>query len=139
MNPIQMTVTGHLGEEPRPFQTKRRHRRRQPAPGPRGPPLQRFRRQLHPLGQGHAFGALARQVAESVHKGERVTVLASDITAETWTGEEDGKPVPRATIAFRAYEISASMLRDNLTTGYAERKAAAAAGKAAGADGQSAE
>ncbi len=86
-----------------------------------------------------AFGALPIHVAESVHKGDRVTVLADDFNADAWTGEVDGRPVPRGQIVLRAREISASMLRDNLTTGYAERKAAAAAAKAAGADGQPAE
>ena len=72
-----------------------------------------------------AFGLLATRTAESVRKGDRVTVLADDLMAEAWAATGSGEP--RARVTLRAREIAASMAFDSLRTGYAARKAARAA------------
>ena len=77
-----------------------------------------------------AFGVLASRTAESVRKGDRVTVIADDLTAEAWLSTAD--PQPRARVTLRAREIAASMAFDTLRTGYADRKAA----RTAAANGQ---
>ena len=84
----------------------------------------------HPGGDGitrwvkvTAFGLLASRTAESVRKGDRVTVLADDFMAEAWAATDDDGG-PRARITLRAREIAASMAFDTLRTGYAARKAA---------------
>ena len=75
-----------------------------------------------------AFGVLATRTAESVRKGDRVTVtgrrpdrrgLAAKPTAGT-------AREARAGIRLRARDIAASMAFDTLRTGYAARKAARA-------------
>ncbi|HUZ54665.1 MAG TPA: single-stranded DNA-binding protein [Streptosporangiaceae bacterium] len=68
-----------------------------------------------------AFGLLATRTAESVRKGDRVTVIADDFTAEAWAATGSGEP--RARVTLRAREIAASMAFDSLRTDYAVRKA----------------
>jgi single-stranded DNA-binding protein len=123
MNPISITVTGRLGDDPRTFTTR---------DGTDGVEL-RLAVDLPARGQGEgitrwvkvtAFGLLASRTAESVRKGDRVTVVADDAVAEAWAANGSGEP--------RAREIAASMAFDNLRTGYAARKAA----RAAAANGQ---
>ena len=123
MNPISVTVTGRLGDDPRTFTTR---------DGTDGVEL-RLALDLPPRGSGDgitrwvkvtAFGLLATRTADSVQKGDRVTVLADDLTAEAWlaTASSD-RPEPRARVTLRAREIAASMAFDTLRTGYADRKA----------------
>jgi single-stranded DNA-binding protein len=122
MNPIAVTVTGRLGDDPRQFTT------RDGTPGvelrlaldipSRVPGADGITRWVKVT----AFGLLASRTAESVRKGDRVTVLADDLIAEAWTANGTGEP--RARIALRAREIAASMAFDTLHTGYAARKAA---------------
>ena len=69
-----------------------------------------------------AFGLLAERTAESVGKGDRVTVLADDLMAEAWAATGTGEP--RARVTLRAREIAASMAFDTVRTGFAARKAA---------------
>jgi hypothetical protein len=57
-----------------------------------------------------------------VGKGDRVTVIADDLTAEAWAATGTGEP--RARVSLRAREIAASMAFDSLRTYYAARKAA---------------
>ena len=124
MNPISITVTGRLGDDPRTFSTR---------DGTDGVEL-RLALDLPARGTGDgitrwvkvtAFGMLATRTAESVHKGDRVTVLADDFVAEAWTATGSGEPRARGTL--RAREIAASMAFDSLRTGFAARKAARAA------------
>ncbi len=125
MNPISITVTGRLGDDPRTFTTR---------DGTDGVEL-RLALDLPartPGGEGPtrwvkvtAFGLLATRTAESVRKGDRVTVLADDLLAEAWAATASGEP--RARVALRAREIAASMAFDTVRTGYADRKAARAA------------
>ena len=68
---------------------------------------------------------LATRTAESVRKGDRVTVMADDLIAEAWTATGSGEP--RARVTLRAREIAASTAFDSLRTNYAARKAARAA------------
>jgi single-stranded DNA-binding protein len=129
VNPISITVTGRLGDDPRQFTTR---------DGTDGVEL-RLALELPPRGSGDgitrwvkvtAFGLLASRTAESVRKGDRVTVLADDLMAEAWAATGSGEP--RARITLRARDIAASMAFDTLRTGYADRKAArqaAATGK----------
>ena len=121
MNPIAITVTGRLGDDPRTFTTR---------DGTAGVELrlaveipgrdQNITRWIKVV----AFGVLASRTAASVGKGDRVTVIADDLTAETWLSSDNQ---PRARISLRAREIAASMAYDQLRTGYAARKAARAA------------
>jgi single-stranded DNA-binding protein len=129
MNPIAITVTGRLGDDPRTFSTR---------DGTDGVEL-RLALDLPARGSGDgitrwvkvtAFGMLATRTAESVRKGDRVTVLADDLMAEAWTATGSGEP--RARVTLRAREIAASMAFDSLRTGFAARKAA----RAAAADGE---
>jgi single-stranded DNA-binding protein len=125
---LTVTITGRLGDDPRTFTTR---------DGTAGTEL-RLATEIPSRTGGEnttrwvkvtAFGLLATRTAESVRKGDRVTVIADDLRAEAWTGD-DGKA--RATVAVRAREIAASMAFDTLRTGYAARKAA----RAAAASGQ---
>lgn len=119
MNAISITVTGRLGDDPRTFTTR---------DGTDGVEL-RLAIDLPARGSGDgitrwvkvtAFGLLATRTASSVGKGDRVTVVADDLTAEAWSANGSGEP--RARVALRAREIAASMAFDNLRTGYAARK-----------------
>ena len=119
MDPISITVTGRLGDDPRPFTTRDgtagvELRLAVEVPG-RGDTITRWVKVT-------AFGLLASRTAESVRKGDRVTVLADDFMAEAWAATGTGEP--RARITLRAREIAASMAFDTLSTGYAARKAA---------------
>ena len=81
----------------------------------------------------NAYGLLASRTAESVRKGDRVTVLAEDLLTEAWLGTDgEGRPRASARVTLRAREIAASMAFDTLRTGYAGRKAA----RLAAANGQ---
>ncbi|HTT52854.1 MAG TPA: single-stranded DNA-binding protein [Streptosporangiaceae bacterium] len=122
MNPISITVTGRLGDDPRTFTTR---------DGTPGVELRLALDLPSRTGAGDsvtrwvkvtAFGHLAERCAASVGKGDRVTVVADDLRAEAWAAKESGEP--RAGISLRAREIAASMAFDTLRTDYAERKAA---------------
>jgi single-stranded DNA-binding protein len=123
MNPIQITITGRLGDEPRLFQTRD------------GVPGVELRLAVEIPGRGGdnvtrwvkvtAFGVLASRTAESVRKGDRVMVTADDMVAESWAATGSGEP--RARITLRARDIAASMAFDSLRTGYSARRAARAA------------
>lgn len=121
MNPISITVTGRLGDDPRQFTTR---------DGTDGVEL-RLAIEIPSRGSGEsttrwvkvtAFGLLATRTAGSVGKGDRVTVIADDLRAEAWAARDSGDP--RATVTLRACDIAASMAYDELRTGYAARKAA---------------
>jgi single-stranded DNA-binding protein len=122
MNPIQISVTGRLGDDPRAFSTR---------DGSPGVELRLAVEVPTRAGEGitrwikvTAFGHLATRTAESVRKGDRVVVQADDLIAESWTtdaGEARGR------VTLRARDIAASMAFDSLRTGYATRKAARAA------------
>ena len=129
MNPITVTVTGRLGDDPRVFTTR---------DGTLGVEL-RIAVDMPARGSGDgitrwvkvtAYGLLAERTAESVGKGDRVTVLADDLIAEAWAAPANGEP--RGRVALRAKEIAASMAFDTVRTGYAARKAA----RLAAANGQ---
>ncbi|MFI5067543.1 MAG: single-stranded DNA-binding protein [Streptosporangiales bacterium] len=130
MNPISVIVTGRLGDDPRTFTTRDgttgvelRLALDLPSRVPGGDGITRWVKVT-------AFGPLADGTAASVGKGDRVTVLADDLTAEAWAATGSGEP--RARVSLRAREIAASMAFDSLRTGYAVRKAA----RAAAANGQ---
>jgi single-stranded DNA-binding protein len=121
MNPISITVTGRLGDDPRTFTTR---------DGTDGVEL-RLALDIPARGAGEgvtrwikvtAFGLLATRTGESVRKGDRVTVVADDLIAEAWAATGTGEP--RARVTLRAREIAASMAFDTLRTGFADRKAA---------------
>jgi single-stranded DNA-binding protein len=122
MNPITVTVTGRLGDDPRTFTTRDgtagvelRLAVDLPSRVPGGDGVTRWVKVT-------AFGMLAERTAASVGKGDRVTVIADDLMAEAWTSTSNGEP--RARVSLRAREIAASMAFDSLRTGYAARKAA---------------
>jgi single-strand DNA-binding protein len=122
---ITVTVTGNLVDNPRSFSTR---------DGQAGCEL-RVAVDLPPLrGSGDgptryfkvvAFGVLASHAAESVRKGDRVTVQGHDLTSEAWVNDAGEA---RSKVAIKAIEIAASMRYDSLTTGRAVRAAARAAG-----------
>ena len=123
MNPIQITVTGRLGDDPRTFQTRDggdgvELRLAIDIPGRNGDSLTRWVKVT-------AYGVLATRTAQSVRKGDRVMVTADDMIAEAWAATGNGEP--RGRITLRARDIAASMAFDTLRTGYAARKAARAA------------
>jgi single-stranded DNA-binding protein len=122
MNPITVTVTGRLGDDPRTFTTRDgttgvelRLAVDLPSRVPGGDGITRWMKVT-------AFGMLAERTAASVGKGDRVTVIADDLMAEAWTSTASGEP--RARVSLRAREIAASMAFDSLRTDYAARKAA---------------
>ena len=126
MNPISITVTGRLGDDPRSFTTQA---------GTAGVELRLAVEVPRGAGSGDsitrwikvtAFGVLAARTAESVRKGDRVTVTCDDLSAEAWLTKPDGdgRPEARGGIRLRATDIAASMAFDSLRTGYAARKAA---------------
>jgi single-stranded DNA-binding protein len=78
------------------------------------------------------FGVLAIHAAESVRKGDRVTICGHDLTSEAWLGNGDGQP--KSKVAIRATEIAVSLRYDNATTGRATRAAQHATGPQAQAD-----
>jgi single-stranded DNA-binding protein len=126
VNPIQITVTGRLGDEPRTFTTRDggagvELRLAIALPGRNGDNFTRWVKVT-------AFGLLATRTAASVVKGDRVIVTADDLTADAWV--QNGEP--RAKITLRARDIAASMAYDTLRTGYTARRAA----RAAAANGQ---
>jgi single-stranded DNA-binding protein len=131
MNPITVTITGRLGDDPRTFTTRDgttgvelRLALDIPSRVPGGDGITRWVKVT-------AFGPLAERTAASVGKGDRVTVIADDLMAEAWTSTNSGEP--RARVSLRAREIAASMAFDSLRTGYAARKAA----RLAAANGES--
>ena len=84
MNPITVTVTGRLGDDPRTFTTRDgttgvelRLAIDLPSRVPGGDGITRWVKVT-------AFGMLAERTAASVGKGDRVTVLADDLMAEAW-------------------------------------------------------
>ena len=130
MNPISITITGRLGDEPRTFTTHNgttgvelRLALEVPSRIPGADSVTRWVKVI-------AFGPLAERTAASVGKGDRVTVVADDLMAEAWKATSNGEP--RARVTLRAQDIAASMAFDQLRTGYATRKAA----RAAAANGQ---
>jgi single-stranded DNA-binding protein len=119
VNPITVTVTGRLGDDPRTFTTRDgtagvELRLAIDLPARNGDNITRWVKTV-------AYGVLAIRTADSVRKGDRVTVIAEDLLAEAWLTSNDE---PRALVSLRAREIAASMAFDTLRTGYAERKAA---------------
>jgi single-strand DNA-binding protein len=123
VNPIILSVTGRLGDDPRTFQTHT---------GTVGVELS-LAVDLPPRGTGGdgitrwykvtAFGTLASHTAASVRKGDRVTVDADDLSSENWLTRTE-PPEPRSRVTIRAARIAADMTFDTLKTGYAARKAA---------------
>jgi single-stranded DNA-binding protein len=100
MNPISITVTGRLGDDPRSFTTRDntpgvelRLALDLPSRSGGGDSVTRWVKVT-------AFGHLADRCAASVGKGDRVTVVADDLRAEAWAAKESGEP--RAGISLRA-------------------------------------
>jgi single-stranded DNA-binding protein len=123
MNPIQITITGHLGEDPRTFATSDgtpglELRLALDIPRPGGEPLTRWVKV-------NAYGVLATRTAASVRKGDRIIIQADDVRAEAWLSKDKGEP--RAMAVFRAADIAVSMRYDSVRTGRADRRAARAA------------
>jgi single-stranded DNA-binding protein len=124
MNPISITVTGRLGDDPRSFTTQAgagvelRLAVEVPRGAGSGDSITRWIKVV-------AFGVLAARTAESVRKGDRVTVTSDDLMAEAWLTKPtaDTRADARAGIKLRATDIAASMAFDSLRTGYAARKA----------------
>ncbi len=122
MNPISVTVTGRLGDDPRQFTTRDgtagvelRLAVELPSRVPGGDGITRWVKVT-------AFGVLASRTASSVRKGDRVMVTADDLMAEAWAATGSGEP--RARVSLRARDIAASMAFDTLRTDYAARRAA---------------
>ena len=111
MNPIHITITGRLGDEPRTFTTHNgtigvelRLALEVPARIPGADSVTRWVKVI-------AFGPLAERTATSVGKGDRITVVADDLMAEAWKATSNGEP--RARVTLRAQDIAASMAFDS--------------------------
>ncbi len=130
MNPIAITVTGTLGADPRSFSlhdgtagVELRLAIDLPARSPGGREITRWVKVT-------AYGTLAGCTANSVRKGDRVTVTADDLLADAWISRQsndDSTPRAAGQVHLRASDIAASMRFDTATTGRAARKAARAA------------
>jgi single-stranded DNA-binding protein len=124
MNPITVTVTGTLGDEPRTFarpdNTTGVELRLALDLPPRGPDNREVVRWV----KVKAYGTLAACTARSLHRGDRVTVTADDFYADAWADKGNGQP--RGRVVLHACEIAASLRYDDLTTGRATRASARA-------------
>ena len=94
MNPITVTVTGRLGDDPRTFTTRDgttgvelRLAVDLPSRVPGGDGITRWVKVT-------AFRMLAERTAP-VGKGDRVTVIADDLIAEAWAASGSGEPRAR--------------------------------------------
>lgn len=132
MDRVSITVTGRLGADPRLETTDGGTAKvimslaTEPRNGQDGPT--RWYKVI-------AFKHVASHAAESLRKGDYVTVRADD--AYSWAWVDDGpqdKPVARGAIVLLAYDIAASTRFDTLITGQATRKVAQANGDVAPAD-----
>ena len=103
MNPISITVTGRLGDDPRTFTTR---------DGTDGVEL-RLALDIPARGAGEgitrwikvtAFGLLAIRTGESVRKGDRVTVVADDLIAEAWAATGTGEHGPQTQTAVSNFQ-----------------------------------
>jgi len=93
VNPIQITITGRLGDDPRTFRTRdgsdgAELRIAVEVPARNGESVTRWVKVT-------AYGVLATRTAESVRKGDRVTVIADDMIAEAWAAGLDLPLPPR--------------------------------------------
>lgn len=115
---ITVTVTGNLADDPRAFRLR---------DGTVGCDL-RLAVDIPPRSATDdtparymkvtALGVMASHALESLHKGDRVTVHGTDLTAEAWASPAGE---PRAKVCIRAIEIAASLRFDSVTTGRAAR------------------
>jgi len=60
-------------------------------------------------------GPLAEHVAESLVKGDRVTVRADDVSCRPWVDDSPERK-PHAQVELRAYDVAASMRFETLVT-----------------------
>jgi len=117
VDPISITITGSLANDPREFSTDR-------GPGVslwlQVPVTDDRSRYLKVT----AWGTLATHTAASLHKNDRVTVRGGDFRIEQWT---DADKAPRACLAVTAWDIAPSLLRDTAVMGRTARRATASA------------
>ena len=121
---ITVTITGNLTDDPHTFQTRDntagcelRVAVNLPSRTGAGDGITRYLKVV-------TFGVMAIHAAESVRKGDRVTIQGHDLTSEAWLGNDGA---PRSKVAIRATEIAVSLRFDTLTTGRAGRAAEQAA------------
>jgi len=126
---INITVTGRLGADPRQGTTKA------------GKPWASFTVAADvPMRNGNGdreyetrwyqvwcHGPLAEHVAESLAKGDRVTVRADDVTCRTWTEDAPGHRA-RGQVELKAYDVSLSLRFDNAVAVRANRAEGTPAG-----------
>ena len=129
MDSINITVTGRLGGDPRQGTTRA------------GKPWASFTLAADvPTRNGNGdrdyeprwyqvwdHGPLAEHVAESLVKGDRVTVRADDVTCRTWTEDAPGHGA-RGQVELRAYDVSMSLRFANAVAVRAPRAEGAPAG-----------
>jgi single-stranded DNA-binding protein len=135
VDPITLTVTGVLYNDPRSYTTGR------------GNPAVSLWLEVPPRGSGDgssrylkvvAYGTLATNVAESLRANDRITVRADDVRAETWRDKDkprDDDASIRSCVTITAREISPSLLHDTARTGSALRRAAREAATSGQSDG----
>ena len=128
---ITITVTGNLTDDPHTFTTRDnttgcelRVAVNLPSRTGTGDPITRYLKVT-------TFAVLAIHTADSLQKGDRVTIQGHDLTSEAWAGT-GGEP--RSKIAIRATEIAVSLRYDTATTGRATRAAQRDAARATDAD-----
>ncbi len=117
---ITATVTGNLTDDPHTFQTRDntagcelRVAVNLPSRTGAGDGITRYLKVV-------TFGVLASHAAESVRKGDRVTIQGNDLTSEAWLGND---AEPRSKVAIRATDIAVSLRFDSVATGRSVRAA----------------
>jgi single-stranded DNA-binding protein len=121
VDPLTITATGRLGAYPEPGTTsagKPRVTLRLAVEIPPRTPGADSRTRWYKV---IAFGTLATFAAESLHRGDRVSVRADDMTTEAWANDAGEL---RSTAVLWAYDIGPSLVFDSATTGRAAARAA---------------
>jgi single-stranded DNA-binding protein len=126
---INITVTGRLGADPRQGTTKAgkpwaSFTVAADVPTRNGSGDREYEARWY---QVWCHGPLAEHVAESLVKGDRVSVRADDVTCRTWTEDAPGHRA-RGQVELKAYDVSLSLRFANAVAVRAPRAEAAPAG-----------
>ena len=123
MDNISITVTGRIGDTPAQGMTKAgkawaSFSLAADVPTRNGSGDREFDTRWYKV---WVYGALAEHVAESLVKGDRVTVRADDVSCRPWTDDSPERK-PRAQVELKAYDVAASMRFETLVTAKAARQ-----------------
>jgi single-strand DNA-binding protein len=132
---ISITVTGKLGGDPRLGTTKNgkawaSFSLAADVPSRTGGGDREFETRWYKV---WCYGALAEHAAQSLVKGDRVTVRADDVSCRAWSDDSHDRK-PRAQVELKAYDVAASMRFETLVTAKAARQGSAQADSTTAAD-----